>query len=902
MEKNIAYEASAGSGKTFMLVVRYLSLLFEGVESSKILALTFTNKAANEMYERIVATLQKLEEKDELYEIVQNTSLTKEEILAKKSSVLQSFLKSRAKIITIDSFLASILRKFSLYVGVMPDFKTVTSLQNSLFMERFLGELEVDGKQKELIALAIETQQRIGNIFALLEEFYKKLKELEKFSFSYTNLEPLKDEALTIVEKLRGCIQRCENSSKHAQNAFVVEEFADIAQKSWFGRTSLNYRTFSKCFEPNMDILLDELYVVMLQYFKAKEGNFFYHLYRLSGYYHKAKQKLIRAKNEVSFDDVTLFVYEILLNQIESEFLYFRLDGTLEHILLDEFQDTSIMQYEILHPLINEALSGVGVAQEGSLFFVGDVKQSIYRFRGGVSALFGEVARLNGTTVKKLLTNYRSQSHVVDFVNNVFKEQIQGYTPQKVRDTSNGGYVEVLESEELLESVFQTVKKLKNFGAVDENIAILCATNSDGKAVEEYLQERGYRVLTETTSKLIAQKNIQMLYEYALYIYFKQPINLKNFQTLSGVCGDVVLVDTLNKTPLEIFTQSIERYNLFDGDRNIIKFLEIVSGYTTLEEFIFEFDSIDVQAQQSTLNGIRILTVHKSKGLEFEHVVVMDRLTKEPPQRAAILYNYEGINLKGVYLRQKSRESIDKEYANVLEENKKLQKEDKLNALYVAFTRAKQDLFVVVKQEKSSFALLGLTPQTKGELVRYVKQEQSEEVVYEKLKYKPLYYGSQTNVLEQPKTKEQNLESVYFGLAMHYMLEMTEFNNPASYGFAKEITRNKYALLLSKEQFLQVQKRVEKLLKNQFFRELVGESYFKEQPVLYLKKLYYIDLLIDKGEEGFVVLDYKSSRHLHSEYVEQVKLYMRAVAAITKKNVKGYICYLLEDSTKFVEL
>lgn len=114
--------------------------------------------------------------------------------------------------------------------------------------------------------------------------------------------------------------------------------------------------------------------------------------------------------SELSFSDVTYLVYEILkLLGDDSEFLYFRLDAQIEHILLDEFQDTSILQYEILKPLIDEITSGEGIFENGSFFFVGDVKQSIYRFRGGVSALFQSVAEENSTHVEKLLTNYRSQ-------------------------------------------------------------------------------------------------------------------------------------------------------------------------------------------------------------------------------------------------------------------------------------------------------------------------------------------------------------------------------------------------------------------------------------------------------------------------------------------------------------
>ncbi|MCK4738251.1 MAG: UvrD-helicase domain-containing protein, partial [Sulfurimonas sp.] len=124
---NLCFEASAGSGKTFMLVVRYLSLLFQGAEPSKILALTFTNKAASEMQERIVSTLEELESRGELDEIVKVTELSREYLLENRQRVLNEFLNAHTKIMTIDSFFTSILRKFSLYASLMPDFSTFAS-------------------------------------------------------------------------------------------------------------------------------------------------------------------------------------------------------------------------------------------------------------------------------------------------------------------------------------------------------------------------------------------------------------------------------------------------------------------------------------------------------------------------------------------------------------------------------------------------------------------------------------------------------------------------------------------------------------------------------------------------------------------------------------------------------
>ena len=119
----VAYEASAGSGKTFTLSVRYVTLLFYDIRPEKILALTFTKKAANEMKQRIAEVLSHLEEKPaELAEICKATGMEPEAVLKQKPLILARFLRSEHKIMTIDSFLHLIVKNFSLYAGLAPDF------------------------------------------------------------------------------------------------------------------------------------------------------------------------------------------------------------------------------------------------------------------------------------------------------------------------------------------------------------------------------------------------------------------------------------------------------------------------------------------------------------------------------------------------------------------------------------------------------------------------------------------------------------------------------------------------------------------------------------------------------------------------------------------------------------
>ncbi len=119
----LALEASAGSGKTFALSVRYLSLLFMGANPQKIVALTFTNKSAAEMKTRIFETLKHLESKDELSAISLQTGKSKETLLAEKERVMQTLLQADIKISTLDSFFSLILRHFALHVGLQPDFR-----------------------------------------------------------------------------------------------------------------------------------------------------------------------------------------------------------------------------------------------------------------------------------------------------------------------------------------------------------------------------------------------------------------------------------------------------------------------------------------------------------------------------------------------------------------------------------------------------------------------------------------------------------------------------------------------------------------------------------------------------------------------------------------------------------
>jgi len=901
-KKNLAYEASAGSGKTFMLVVRYLSLLFQGAEPSKILALTFTNKAAREMSERIVETLEELQNRGELQEIAAVTELSVEYLLQNRTKILAEFLNANTKIMTIDSFFTQILRKFSLYASLMPDFSTFSSQHEQKLLSRFLKEVSVAGKRDLLINLSLESKKRVSDIFMLLDDFYIKKEELAHIKFEKADSKEFEISAMEALSGLQSIVNSCKGASASLIKAVKAESFEELKAKSWVVKESLEYWVFKKCFSLDMNRYLHTIQTALQGYYRVKEQNFFYALSELVDIYVKSKKALYMDDSELSFSDVTSLVYEILHRIDDSEFLYFRLDAKIEHMLLDEFQDTSIIQYEILRPLIEEITSGNGIFEDGSFFFVGDVKQSIYRFRGGVSALFGEVVAQNSTEVEKLVTNYRSQKEVIEFVNSSFEEKIKNYTPQLVREEATGGYVEIIQNDELLEETLNQIKRLITQGAKLDDIAVLCATNGDGEEIKNALVDEGIEVVTETTTKLINQKSVKALLEYLKYLYFKEDIYRLNFFALIGHSPTKIEFVNLNAIKLtDIVKRAIDRFKLFSDDFHLIRFLNAISNYSDIEALLFEYERLDTTAAASDLSGVRVLTVHKSKGLEYEHVIVMDRLKKPPASRGSIIYEYEGITLLDAYLRTKNRDTLDTQYARALEKEELLVREDSLNALYVAFTRARENLIIIKKQEKSTFDLLDLKSESRGELkCKVIKNSPKEEFI--PLKHRELYYGTQSDILALEKQDKEDLTAINFGIALHYMLEMMgEFKKEYIIN-AKNMMINKFGFTLSEEEIEDIVIRVGLFTQSLEVKTLTKGECFKEKALRYKNNLRYVDLLVECEDGSFNVIDYKSSFAFSEHHLKQVRYYVKAIREISGKSVQGFICYLLADEIKIVEV
>ncbi len=291
-------------------------------------------------------------------------------------------------------------------------------------------------------------RKKYSSLFDIFKNLLEKNEKIEIVNIDASLIDLQKEQALKEAFKIKEFILNCSIASNSAKNAVDFEKFDELISKTWLSKDVLaEYSYFKKC----TNELLEGGYFVKLKeelkiYYKIRAGFSLSRLFELYNLYRNYKFKFNRTKNYLHFDDISNLTYELLNSKIDKEFLYFRLDSKFSHILIDEFQDTSLIQYKILQPLIEEILAG-NENKFKTFFYVGDTKQSIYRFRGGKRELFDYVLKTNKSIdVEVLNTNYRSCKNIVNYVNESFNK-LTRYEYHDQFAIKEGGYVEVIEDE-----------------------------------------------------------------------------------------------------------------------------------------------------------------------------------------------------------------------------------------------------------------------------------------------------------------------------------------------------------------------------------------------------------------------------------------------------------------------
>jgi len=895
----LAYSASAGSGKTFALSVRYISLLFMGEAPSSILAATFTNKAAAEMRQRVVDSLRALEDEDNTAftdAICVETELTREKLLARQPEILAKFLASTSYIVTLDSFFSSILRSASLELGLEPDF--VTKEQGDEKLEiHFLEEVQAEGLLSSLVKLAMDIEdKRFGKIFDLMQNFYKVdplLPKQEESNFSISDQEE-KIEVLRL--KLMKALMDADAADR-AVKQFDTKNTKELFGKKLFEKEILaEHSWFKKVANNEIEGLYAFLKNELLLWTKAKESIVLHNLFKIYDYYRNANITSAKTSGVLSFDDLTYFTYRLLHESISKEFLYFKIDSKFKHILLDEFQDTSTLQFLLLKPLIDEIFSGHGQSEFKSFFYVGDTKQSLYRFRGGVEELFDKVAENYGVNIEQMDTNYRSSKNVVEQVNRWFEPIMEGYIPQMSKVGASEGYVEVLESESLIDDAVQQAKRLLVLGVNVDDIAFLVSTNKDGQTLQEACQSEKIHTLLKTSSSLKNMPRIAALVAMVSYLFFGEKIDAQAL--LLKVGRPLEKIDTTwfsaFMSPLQVVDKLVREFGYFDNDLNILKLLEFSSSFSDIPTFLEEFESSSISVAANSIHGAKIMTIHGSKGLEFEYVILLDKLTRPNSDKSALVYHYnDNLYIDKILYRTKGRENFDDEYAGIMEERKASALKDRKNVLYVALTRAVEGLIVIKKPKDSIFEEINIKPICIGSISVQRSGFSVKEEYEQTLSVVISNYGTQ-EVVKHEEDSEKDHEAILFGTALHYALEMLGAFDEASLDTAMNALQNRYGQVLSSVQIEEIRDRILRLVSDSHFQTLLeGASLSKEQSLSFNGELKQIDLLLEY-DNSYLVVDYKSSKKFNIKHQNQVNFYKKAIENITSKPTSGAIIYLLE--------
>ena len=824
----LVYKASAGSGKTFTLAVQYIRQLIEDPYSYKrILAVTFTNKATTEMKERILSQLYgiatSLKSSDGyLKEIMKTSDKSVDEIRKAADTALKNIIHdySRFRIETIDSFFQSVMRNLAreLELGA----NMTIELNNGDVLSDAVDSMieKLDRMSPTLYWLLEYIEERIAddkrwNVSSEIKGFGRNIFDEAYIEKGVTLREKLKDTRFIpqyrkkLQEKRESILDTMKGFNEHFQeilnaNGLTPNDLKNGARGigSYFnkiasGKLSNDVRnaTVEKCLEnaenwttktsPYKDTIISLASQVLIQVLNDTENtrmscNKVLNSCDMSLRYLNNLQLLMRIDSEVReqnqnhnrflLSDTNALLHSII-REGDASFVYEKIGTTIDTVMIDEFQDTSRMQWENFHLLLEESLA----QKEGSMI-VGDIKQSIYRWRNGDWKILAGLDkdksfRLNSKTLD---TNWRSEANIIAFNNDIFTsacrvlnerfkadegedctQLLNAYSDvrQKTSKDSKDGYIKLSflkNSEEhpytdtTMELLAQEVESLVNKGITVNDIAILVRKNKSIPAIADYFDKNTpYRVVSDEAFRLDASLAVCMLIDGLRYI--SEPTDRIACARLAVAYQKEILKKNVDYNT--VLLNSVEDY-LPAEFRLMLPEMSLMPLYELLEKLfvIFRMDMIEEQdaylcafydavteymqnnsseltsflsywnetlhaktIPSGEISGIRILSIHKSKGLEYHTVLLpfcdwkMENETfnhmlwckineadadKEP---------FCELNLTPVNYSSAMAESY---FSDSYKEERLQLWVDNLNLLYVAFTRACKNLIVWCKDEQ----------------------------------------------------------------------------------------------------------------------------------------------------------------------------------------------------------
>lgn len=915
----LSIRASAGSGKTFALTLRYIYLLFLGARAGEILCITFTNKARQEMLERISTTLASLaQDSSDLsanfyaLELV-NLGISKQTIRTQSRAIYEHFIASHNHIMTFDAFFNMVVKKFSFYAGFLSDYEVSANLDVSTEAFRQTLQTLSCANFARLVDFCVANEMRVKNLRDMIE-----ILKFDRAKIAHTTPNPnftkeviaefqsLRDFVLQITEGKKGVanLRKRFLGEVDSSNIFAILDRINLTQNM---QVSLDSLDFDRAFYESK---LQKIKSLFKGYFDAKESEILGQISSIYKSYEAHKFTILKAKNKLNFDDISNICYDLLNHHIDRNFFYFRLDSKINHILIDEFQDTNLRQYEILKPLIDEIKSGVGRIANRSLFFVGDEKQAIYGFRGCDSRIFRAISDELHLQTKSLPKNYRSAKNIVEFVNTSFQSHFKDYESQKANSDKNG-FVAVVtkDKDEILPTIRVRIKDLLDKNKRD--IAILTRKKDSAKDIYEFLCAEFPNAKISVESENSTNKDYLIILNALKFIQSGNIFYLKNCEKLNG--GAFELPKSTHKSnespksaeskranlgtksikksaqPYKIVHSLIKHFELFS--KTALQILEHSADFDELDKFVEFLQSAEISSSADSKSDIQIMTIHKSKGLEFGDVIVCEMGGATADRDIFYSENFGGDKIYyfgGNKAFRERRAFADDDFACVWESKKAQDRTDALNLLYVAFTRAKESLFVIKTDFSNALKLelLGLDDMQigediLGESIVYM-EDSSAEIPAQ------VAFGEQGAFLNED-SKQYTTKSKLKGIALHLALELHLAYRTQKCDI-EAILRNRFGLVLDSADLCEAIQNMENILQNAKIRALLEGAESVKCEVAYLDsdlKRKRIDCLVEKNG-GAVILDYKSS----DLDLEAKKAQVTEYAEYAGKYYESIECYL----------
>lgn len=787
-------KASAGSGKTYNLAKTYITLLLKNEDRyayRHILAVTFTNKATEEMKSRILKELHTLAtdpaSSDYHDDFVPSLFPDDSALSQKAASVLHDILHdySAFAVSTIDRFFQQTLKAFSREIGQFASYQvqldrdslvaeSVDRILDSLTEEdggllswltdNVLEQIELGGRYSAdanlmEMALRLQSAQRRDAVEAAGRSVDEVCSHEKLMQIRQSCREIIRDFRQEVVTRAQAALDvltdagvNTEDSNrgfmKTLLNYVELDEHADVCMPtdSFMSKAPDHELWFSKA---KAKTLLPKVYPALegpLMAFHELWGNEFA-VYRtavildeqiyglgVARELSEAFKELMREKNVLCIDDSNTILKGII-DGSDAPFVYEKIGVRFDHFLLDEFQDTSSVQWTNFRPLLLNSES-----QGGENLVVGDVKQSIYRWRGSDWKLLDEAVPEDfpGCKEQVLDTNYRSLSNIVNFNNLYFTsaaevlDRYNGYTEdgpmskiysdveQKVHKKGKApGSVSVTfcAKDDELQKVLESVNEARAAGARLSEIAVLVRSNAIGEAVAGYLIDNGVTVITDDSLKVKSALTVRRL--VSLMSYVDNPDNevdgyLAESLDVAVPDDSLSLVDMAESLLRSL--KSADTDGVFAGEvLHVQSFMDCLQDYVaangnSLRGFLKFWEEQNPSiSSPSAGESVRVMTIHKSKGLDFPYVIIpyAENINLFKAGSYWCSPDLSGTRLEGVaegvYDVLLSRASESTLFAGHYRNESFLQQVDNINTIYVAMTRAALGMHIIAKKPSRSF-------------------------------------------------------------------------------------------------------------------------------------------------------------------------------------------------------